>query len=264
MTVAVESSATPARAWRAPHLILIYAAAIAVGWGVSLWAELSGSAALVHHHTLYHSGIALWLAILLVAASWQAMTAAMMLPSSLPFMMLFARVSAPAPRHGLTVSLFTGAYFLVWTGFAATAIAFDWALHAYAHGSPWLLAHDQVIAGGILALAAVYQVSPMKLACLRKCRNPGIYLARRYQRGALAGARLGMEHGLFCLGCCWALMLVMFAVGMANLAWMGIFTFIMLAEKAAPWGQRIVVPVGVGFGALAVVAVLVPGSIPGI
>jgi predicted metal-binding membrane protein len=215
----------------------------------------------VHHHSLYHSGLPFWIALLVAMLAWQAMTAAMMLPSSLPFMVLFARASASSPQRKFALSLFTGSYFAVWTLFAAWAMGFDWLLHELVHQTPWLLAHDQVIAGGILLVAAAFQLSPLKQACLRTCRNPGVYLMRRYRRGALAGARLGIEHGLFCLGCCWALMLVMFAAGIAHLAWMGIFALIMFIEKVAPWGERIVVPVAAALALLAAIAIAVPGSI---
>jgi predicted metal-binding membrane protein len=257
----ITAGARPATAWRPSRLVATYATVIAAGWGVSLWAEFSGNAALVHHHSLYHSGASIWLALIAVMLAWQAMTAAMMLPSSLPFMLLFARVSAGVARHALTVTVFTAAYFLVWTAFAAWALLFDWMLHAYVHQTPWLLQHDQVIAGGILALSAAFQVSPLKRACLRQCRNPGVYLMNRYRRGILAAARLGLEHGLFCLGCCWALMLLMFAAGIAHLAWMGVFALIMLIEKAAPWGERMVVPVAVVLFTLAAFAFAMPGSI---
>jgi predicted metal-binding membrane protein len=255
---------TGRRPWRPSPLFLGLAAAIVVGWGISAWAEASGASAQLHHHALYHGTSGVWVAVLLVMASWQSMTAAMMLPSSVPFTVLFARTARRAPRYRLTITLFLLAYFAVWTVFAAEAFLADWLLHTVVHGSAWLTAHDQVIAAGTLGLAAAYQLSPLKDACLRTCRNPGAYLLRFYRRGPLAGARLGLEHGMFCLGCCWALMLVMFAVGMAHLAWMGVLAIVMLVEKAAPWGERVVVPVAACLGLLAVAALAVPGSVPGL
>ena len=113
-------------------------------------------------------------------------------------------------------------------------------------------------------MAAIYQFTPLKDACLKACRHPGIYLIRHYRRGGLNGLRLGFGHALYCLGCCWALMLVMFAAGVAHLAWMGVLAAIMFVEKATPAGNRVVAPVGAAFGALAVVALLFPGAIPGL
>ena len=99
---------------------------------------------------------------------------------------------------------------------------------------------------------------------MKACRHPGIYLMRHYRRGALNGLRLGFGHALYCVGCCWALMLVMFAAGVAHLAWMGVLAAIMFVEKATPAGRRIVVPVGAAFAALAAIALVAPGAIPGL
>jgi predicted metal-binding membrane protein len=107
-------------------------------------------------------------------------------------------------------------------------------------------------------------LTPLKDACLKACRHPGMYLARHYQRGVLNGLRIGFGHALFCLGCCWALMLVMFAAGVAHLAWMGALAIVMLFEKGAPNGDRIVVPVGAALAVLAVVAAFAPHTMPGL
>jgi predicted metal-binding membrane protein len=259
----IAREASVRRGRRPSGPIVLVLGIIAAGWALSIAAEASGAAAQLHHHALYHSDLAQWQSTLLVIASWQTMTAAMMLPSSLPFALLFLRASRNAPRRHLAAGLFLGAYFAVWTTFAVVAFNLDILLHQTVHSSQWLLAHDQVVAAGTLALAAGYQVSPLKYACLRACRNPGAYLLRHYRRGSVAAARIGLEHGLFCLGCCWALMLVMFAVGIAHLAWMGVIAVVMVAEKVAPWGERIVVPVAVVLGGLAVMALAVPGSVPG-
>lgn len=237
---------------------------IVAGWMVSIIAEATGAAARLHHHALYHSGLPLWESTVLVVASWQSMTAAMMLPSSLPFTLLFLRAVRGSPRWRVSAGLFLGAYFIVWTAFSVVAFLLDMLLHRTVHGSPWLLAHDQVVAAGTLALAAGYQLSPLKSACLRACRNPGVYLMSHYRRGSRAAAHIGLTHGLYCLGCCWALMLVMFAVGVDHLAWMGVLAVVMVIEKTAPWGQRIVVPVAWALGGLALMALVIPGSVPGL
>jgi predicted metal-binding membrane protein len=250
--------------WRPSGPTVLLLAVIVAGWMVSIAAEASGAAARIHHHALYHGDLPLWESTLLVMASWQSMTAAMMLPSSLPFTLLFLRAACSAPRPTSAAVLFLVAYFGVWTAFSAVSFLLDMLLHRAVHGSAWLLAHDQVVAAGTLALAAGYQVSPLKDACLRACRNPGVYLMSRYQRGPRAAARIGLGHGLYCLGCCWGLMLLMFAVGIAHLAWMGVLALVMVIEKTAPWGERIVVPVAGVLGGLAAVMLLVPGSVPGV
>jgi predicted metal-binding membrane protein len=242
----------------------ILLAVILASWGLCAWAELSGVAARFHHHALYESAQALWLSGLMLLVAWQAMTAAMMLPSSLGFIRMYAATARNAPDFSPALTLFLIAYFAVWTAFAVAAFAGDMGLHALVDASPWLEAHSQLILAGTLAFAALYQLTPLKDACLKACRHPGMYLARHYQRGILNGLRLGLGHALFCLGCCWALMLVMFAAGVAHLAWMGVLGVVMLVEKGAPRGDRIVVPVGAGLAILAVVAALAPRAIPGL
>jgi predicted metal-binding membrane protein len=242
----------------------ILGCAIAGAWAVCVWAELTGNAVQLHHHALYASGRPFWLAALVVVAAWQFMTAAMMLPSSLGFIRVYAIAAGRAPDFPLALVLFLGAYFAVWTAFALAAFTGDMQLHRTVDAWPWLAKHATLIPAATLALAALYQFTPLKDACLRACRHPAIYLVRHYRRGALNGFRIGFGHALYCLGCCWALMLVMFAAGVAHLAWMGVLAVIMFVEKATPAGNRIVAPVGAVLGALAGIALLAPGAIPGL
>jgi predicted metal-binding membrane protein len=246
------------------NVISLLGCAIAVAWGLCIWVELSGKAAQLHHHELYVSGRPYWLAALLVLAAWQLMTAAMMLPSSLGFIRYYAATAGRAPDFSLALFLFLGGYFAVWTVFALLAFAGDMQLHRVVAVWPWLSQHATLIPVATLGLAALYQFTPLKDACLRVCRHPGIYLMRHYRRGAVNGLRLGFGHALYCLGCCWTLMLVMFAAGVAHLAWMGVLAAIMYLEKATPAGSRIVAPVGAAFGVLAIIALVAPGVIPGL
>lgn len=192
------------------------------------------------------------------------MTAAMMLPSSLGFIRYYAATAARAPEYPLALLMFLSGYFAIWTAFALAAFTGDMQVHRAVDAWPWLASHAAVIPAVTLTLAAVYQFTPLKDACLKACRHPGIYLMHRYRRGPLNGLQLGLGHALHCLGCCWALMLVMFAAGVAHLAWMGVLAAIMFVEKATPAGTRIVAPVGVAFGALAAIALLAPGAVPGL
>jgi len=244
--------------------IVVLGACIVSAWSLSAWAELSGAAVQLHHHTLYESGRPLWLSALFVLGAWQVMTMAMMVPSSLGFIRMYVATANNAPDFPRALTLFLVAYFAVWSAFALTAFGGDVLVHRTVDSLPWLGAHPQTIAALTLWLAAAYQLTPLKEACLKACRNPGMYLTRHYQRGALNGMRLGFDHALFCLGCCWALMLVMFAAGVAHLAWMGALAIVMLIEKAVPSGNRIVVPVGATLGLLGALALIAPGSIPGL
>lgn len=257
-------AAKAAPAYVRSNAIGILACAIAAAWAASIWIELSGNAAQLHHHALYESGRPFWLSALIVLAAWQIMTAAMMLPSSLGFIRYYAATASRAPGFPRALGLFVGAYFAVWTGFALAAFTGDVQLHRLVDASAWLSAHAGLIPAAALALAAIYQFTPLKDACLRACRHPGMYLLRHYRRGAFNGLRLGFGHALYCLGCCWALMMVMFAAGVAHLAWMGVLAAIMFVEKATPAGNRIVAPVGAAFGALALIALVAPAAIPGL
>jgi predicted metal-binding membrane protein len=113
-------------------------------------------------------------------------------------------------------------------------------VHAAVDASPWLQGHEWVLGAGVLALAGAFQFSSLKYACLDKCRHPAQFMLRFYARGAGGGMRLGMRHGLFCLGCCWALMLVMFSVGVASLVAMAALTALMVHEKTQPRGRQVV------------------------
>jgi predicted metal-binding membrane protein len=246
------------------NTIGLLACTIAAAWAACAWAELSGVAAHLHHHALYESGRPYWFAAVIVLAAWQVMTAAMMLPSSLGFIRHYASIAARAPGFPAALTLFLASYFAVWTAFALAAFASDMQLHRIVDAWPWLGAHATIVPAVTLGLAAVYQFTPLKDACLRACRHPGVYLVHHYRRGALNGLRLGFGHALFCLGCCWALMLLMFAAGVAHLAWMGALAAIMFVEKATPAGNRIVAPVGAALGVAGIIALIDPGIIPGL
>ena len=234
-------AASPAGA-RLPHAVV---AAIAGAWALAIAAEASGNAQSLHHDALVESGPSLWIGLALSLAVWQAMTAAMMLPSSLPLIRLFAHTSAAQPRPRAAMGAFLGGYAVAWAAFAALAFLGDVGLHRAIDARPWLQDHEWAIGGSVLALAGGFQFTSLKESCLRQCRHPGAFLLRYYERGPAGGFRLGARHGLFCVGCCWALMLVMFAVGAANLVWMAILTALMVHEKTRPLGARTVPITGI-------------------
>ena len=186
---------------------------------------------------------------------WMLMTIAMMLPSSMPMVNLFRRfVLHRADSRRLLLLLGVG-YIGVWTYFGFMTYLADGALHWAVASVPALQAAGCGIEAGILLLAGAYQFTPLKTMCLDKCRSPYSFLVSHW-RGKNAGRdalRLGIRHGLFCLGCCWTLMLIMFAVGGANLGWMLALGALMAAERATRWGRHLTKPLG---GALVLWAVL--------
>jgi predicted metal-binding membrane protein len=241
------------RVLRAPPAVL---AAIALAWALVIAAQASGDAATLHHDALIHSSLPHVISLGLFLVAWQAMIAAMMLPSSLPLVRLFARASAGQPRPARAMAAFLGGYAAVWTAFGALAFSADLGVHAAVDHWSWLSRHDDLIAAAALGLAGAFQFSSLKDACLRQCRHPASYLLSNYERGVRGGFRLGRGHGVYCLGCCWALMLVMFAAGVASLWWMAALTALMVYEKTAPGGRRIVPVAGVALLSLALVTLV--------
>jgi predicted metal-binding membrane protein len=232
-----------------PRPILV---GIAAAWAAAIAAQVAGAAALLHHDSLLAGGgPPLVVAALLSLLAWQVMIVAMMLPSSLPLVRLYARASAGAPQRRRAMTAFLGGYALVWSGFGLAAFGADAGVHAVISSSSWLEQHDWWIGGSVLALAGAFQFTSLKDACLDKCRHPGQFMLRYYERGAGGGLRLGMRHGAFCVGCCWALMLVMFAAGVASLIWMALLTAVMIHEKTRPAGARAVPVTGVALLAAA-------------
>ena len=237
-------------------------AAIAVAWVLALAAQATGRGRLLGHDELIHSGLSLWAALGLHLLAWQVMIVAMMLPSSLPLVRLFATVSSNQRRPGVAMSAFLTGYAVVWSVFGALAFLGDALTHDTVDATPWLAAHPAVIGGGVLALAGAFQFSSLKDRCLKECRHPAGFLLPRYQRGTRAAFRLGRQHGLFCLGCCWAIMLVGFAAGVANLWWMAALTALMVFEKTGREGQRGVRPIGLGLIALGMLMLAEPAVLP--
>jgi predicted metal-binding membrane protein len=232
--------------------------AIALAWAVALATEASGAASALHHDGLLEGDLPRWAGLVLFLLSWQLMTAAMMLPSSLPLVRLFW--AASGRREALAA--FVGGYGLVWGVFGLVAFAGDGLLHALVSVLPALEERPWLIAGGVLVTAGAFQFTSLKDACLDECRHPAVFLMREYRRGTRAAFRLGREHGVFCLGCCWALMLVMFAAGFANLAWMAVLAAVAAYEKIGRHGRALTPVLGVALAAWGAVVLAHPAWLP--
>ena len=237
-----------------PGLDPVILATVVAAWALMLGLIALDRAELISHDAvLTGAGDALPLTIVVFVGTWQLMTAAMMLPTSLPMLRAFA-VPARAQAHPrATMVAFLAGYFAIWTLFAVFALAGDAVVHWLVDTWCWLADRPWVISGGILVGAGAFQFSPIKERCLAECRSPVQFLWRHYRPGVANAWRLGVRHGIFCLGCCWALMLVMFAVGVGSLAWMAGLTAVMLVEKTSRFGRRLVPVVGlvlVAWGAL--------------
>src|SRR5699024_11048192 len=184
--------------------------------------------------------------------------AAMMLPSSIPMMVMFRRVSRHHPHPVRGFGIFVLGYFAIWTAFAVVALAGDAGVHWLTANVQAIGERDWLIGGSVLILAGAFQFSSLKEQCLDTCRDPVTFFWKHYIADSRSAWHLGIRHGLFCLGCCWALMLTMFAVGMGSLVWMTTLTGIMVLEKVTRYGNRLATPIGVGlivWGALVVLHV---------
>jgi predicted metal-binding membrane protein len=171
----------------------------------------------------------LWLTFVM----WLVMMVAMMTPSAAPAVMLFHRVQRGALAR--TVSFLTG-YFIAWAGFSLGATFAQMALIEAGAIDTMGVATDRWLAAALLAIAAVWQWLPMKEACLRQCRSPAEFLASHHYPGVTGAMRTGIRHGAYCVGCCWALMLLLFVGGVMNVVWISGLTLLVALEKLAPGG----------------------------
>ncbi|MGY1784628.1 DUF2182 domain-containing protein [Geodermatophilus sp. SYSU D00698] len=232
---------TPAARLRHDPALLLWGVAGAC-WAGTLALVLTSGAA--HAHAPVDAGLPWPAQVAVFLAAWTVMLGAMMLPTLVPLARLFAVVSTRAARPHLTRGgLYTG-YLATWVAVAPVALAAAWGLQWPVAVWPWLAARDGLVLGAALLLAGGYQFSRFKEACLTTCRSPASFLWQHYRRGFGGAARLGVRAGLWCLGCCWALMLLLLVTGAGSLAWMLGLTAVMVAEKTTRWGARLVRPVG--------------------
>jgi len=171
-------------------------------------------------------------------AMWVVMMVGMMTGTAAPVLLMFAAAHASRGRRRVPwiVLVFGLGYVIVWVGFSAGAALAQWGLHSAALLSPMMAASSPRAAGVILLAAGVYQLTPFKRACLTHCRSPLGFLMTHWRGGARGALLMGLRHGAYCLGCCWALMGVLFAVGVMNLVWVAALTLFVLIEKSGPAG----------------------------
>jgi predicted metal-binding membrane protein len=194
-------------------------------------------------HTHVTPDVAFWSLSLI----WFSMMAAMMAPTAWPWVGAFHRVNAAERGGGLIgTTRFAAGYLLAWFGYAIGAALLQRTLQR----TSLLEAGDVVVpwvGGAIFLIAGLYQFAPTKRTCLTHCRTPLGYFLAEWRNGPVAAFRMGLHHGLFCVGCCWAMMATAFAVGVMNIGWMAVLGVLALAEQIAPQGQRLRRAVGFGF-----------------
>ena len=230
----------------------------AAAWAVLAVSPVGGWKRYLHHDGLASLDVAAGTAVLVFVAGWVLMLTATMVPTTFPLMTLFSSMVAARTDGPRLVGRVVAGYLVVWTCAGLVAYAGDLGVHALVDAVPSLSRHTWVLASSVLAIAGLYQVSPLKERCLTRCRNPRALLFVRWRGVAPAqeAFSIGTAHGVTCLSCCWALMLVMFAVGAGDIGGMLVLGTAMAAEKTLPGGARLRVPIGATLlGAAAAVAV---------
>ena len=181
----------------------------------------------------------------LTFAMWAIMMIGMMLPSATPMTLIYAQVVRKAARDGSVLpptAVFVAGYLSAWTLFSVAATAAQWGLEQAALLSPMLVSTSPRLGAGLLVAAGVWQLTPWKNTCLARCRDPVHYFAQHFRPGVRGALRLGFRYGVYCLGCCWLLMGLLFVGGVMNLFWIAALTVFVLAEKAfarGVWGIRV-------------------------
>ena len=172
---------------------------------------------------------------------WAEMMVAMMIPSAAPMVLMFATVNRKRREQEqpfVPTGIFLLGYLVVWTGFSALAAFAQWMLHATALLSPKMVSTSPVLGGILLIAAGVFQLTPLKRACLTQCRSPLSFLMTDWREGDRGAFMMGLNHGVFCTGCCWVLMALLFVAGVMNIWWVGVISMFVLVEKAVPHGYQ--------------------------
>ena len=198
---------------------------------------------------------------------WVTMMAAMMFPAAAPMVLIFHRVSQERARRGqsfVPTWIFVLAYLAVWTlyGLAAYGL-YRLVVHVggsffhWDRGGRW-------VAGAAIAAAGIYELTPLKSVCLRHCRSPLHYVLGGWRSGRVGAVRMGAEHGAYCVGCCWGLMIVLFALGVMSLTWMAVVAGLIFAQKVLPYGEALTKPFAILLIGIGIWVAAAPGSVPGL
>lgn len=236
-------------------LLLILAAA---SWAILIWQSRTANG--------MGMGLTMGMGAALFLAIWVVMMIAMMFPTAVPMILVFARVQRDrhsSERAFTHIWVFVGAYLLIWTLFGVLGYLGALLAERLAQQVPWIMMDAARVGGGILVLAGLYQLTPLKRACLAKCRTPRDFILHSWRDGSPPGSfRMGLEHGIYCLGCNWLLFVLLFPLGIMNIAAMALLTALIFAEKVFPLGARIAqfaALVLILYGALVIV---VPAALP--
>jgi predicted metal-binding membrane protein len=232
----------------------------AAGWALVIW-----QAAILDTDEAMGLDLTMGMAAPLFLAMWVAMMVGMMFPASAPMILAFARSQSRKRDEGaefVPAWVFVAPYLAVWTAFGMLSYLAAVAVDAWAGDSMWAMDNLPRIAGGLLIVAGVYQLTPLKHVCLARCRSPMSFMLSYWRDGRIGAATMGLRHGLFCLGCCWILFVLLLPIGIMNIGAMLVLAALVFAEKALPNGDTIAKLAAIaliGYGAL---AIAVPDTLP--
>jgi len=216
------------------------------GSALALWSTHEATAALGHTHAHTHFGtLQAWgpRDVSIAFLMWLLMAVAMMLPTAIPAILGFTDLAKAAERSlraASRVGGFVSGYLLAWGAFGLAATGLQWALASALRDSMTFAMQYSVFAGALVMASGAYQFSALKDLCLTQCRNPVAFFFANWRDGVRGAMWLGLRHGLYCIGCCWALMALMLLAGTMSLGWMAALSVVMLLEKVVPAGARIV------------------------
>jgi predicted metal-binding membrane protein len=236
--------------------LLVLAAA---AWTALVWQSSITGMDQVDNMLTMDMGVPLFLAV------WVAMMVAMMFPTAAPMILTFAHVQQRKQRNGkpfVPTWVFVSSYLAIWTAFGALAYAAALGATELAENSMWVMDNAAGIGGAVLVLAGLYQLSPLKDICLSKCRAPMAFVLTSWRDGHGGALRMGLEHGVYCLGCCWLFFVIVFPLGMMNVAVLAAIVVLIFAEKSLPFGHRATQLAAAGLVAYGTLVILVPDALP--
>ncbi|PKB72351.1 MAG: hypothetical protein BZY87_00760 [SAR202 cluster bacterium Io17-Chloro-G6] len=237
-------------------------AVAAIAWGYTIYvaqsnADMGSAMGMAMGNTRSWSGVDFGLMFVM----WAVMMVAMMVPSAAPMILLFATVNRrrrEQSRPFVSTGVFLSGYVVVWSVFALGATLGNWGLHQASLLSSMMGGSSSgYLGGGLLLTAGIFQWSRLKYVCLTHCRSPLSFLMSDWREGAAGAFKMGLQHGRYCLGCCWVLMALLFVLGVMNLVWIAALAAFVLAEKVAPAGEKVSRITGVlliGWAAWAILA----------
>jgi predicted metal-binding membrane protein len=252
----MASASLPLRRQR--NLILASLAVLSAGsWTILIWQARSMSA--------QGMGLTMGMDAALFIGIWIAMMVAMMFPAAAPMILVFAQIQSGKRQQGraaVPTWLFTATYLLVWSVVGLLAYGAAIVAERVGGNSSWFMSNGQRLAGVLLIAAGIYQLTPLKRACLAKCRSPLAFIMTSWHDGYAGTVRMGLTHGLYCLGCCWLLFAILFPLGMMNIAALAVITLLIFAEKSLPFGDRLAWAAGGALICYGFAVAFSPGLIP--